>query len=341
MEEIIENSESPENFKTDREDRIKEIIEEILYSRDTILEEHSIYTTAFNLSKFESLLKDFEKYDRRRGESEEIKKKFRDKRDLERNRIISLLIQIMKNKIDFFEYELSIARKIQKRLLPQKAPEIEGYDIQGIYCPSRQIGGDYYDLYNTNEGIMYFLISDVSGKGLPSSLIVSSMKAYINAQIQEKKSINILTKNLNNYLTETLIPDKFATMFIGELDLKKGYVKYINAGHNPPYILRDEKEIIELKEGGTILGMFKDLSFETGRIQLSSGDILALYTDGVVEAFNSHEEVFSEKRLIDVIKKEHKKPLKKIIASIFRELKEFCGYIPPQDDITLLFIRKK
>ena len=188
---------------------------------------------------------------------------------------------------------------------------------------------------------MYFLISDVSGKGLPSSLIVASMKAYIIAQIQEKKSIRKLIKNLNNYLKETLTPDKFVTMFIGILDPKNGYIKYINAGHNPPVVLKNKKEIIELNKGGTVLGMFEDISFKIGHIQLSSGDILTLYTDGVVEAFNSYEEMFSEKRLLDIIKKEHERPLKQIIVSIFKELKKFCGYFPAQDDITLLFIRRK
>ena len=341
MEGTIKNLKSSEHSRLNRENRIKEIIKEILDNKDTILEKDSLYTTIPNLNKFESLVKDFDKYDRRKGESEEIKKKFRDRRDQERNRIISFLLQTMRNKIEFFEYELSIAREILKRSMPQDLSVIEGYDIQGIYHPSRQVGGDYYDLYNTKDGNMYFLISDVSGKGLPSSLIVASMKAYIIAQIQEKKSINKLIKNLNNYFTETLTPDKFVTMFIGMLDLKNGYIKYINAGHNPPVILKNEKEIIELSKGGTVLGMFEDISFKSGHIQLSSGDILTLYTDGVVEAFNSYEEMFSEKRLLDIIKKEHKRHLKEIIVSIFRELKEFCGCVPTQDDITLLFIRRK
>ena len=120
---------------------------------------------------------------------------------------------------------------------------------------------------------------------------VASMKAYITAQIEENKPIIKIIKNLNYFLNETLISDKFVTMFIGKLDSISGSISYINAGHNPPIILKNGNEIIELTEGGTILGMFKDLSFNTGNIQLSENDILALYTDGITEAFNSSKEI--------------------------------------------------
>ena len=125
MEGNIKNLKSSEHSRLDRENRIKEIIKEILDNKDTILEEHSFYTTIPNFNKFESLVKDFDKYDRRKGESEEIKKKFRNIRDPERNRIISFLLQTMRNKIEFFEYELSIARKILKRSMPKDLSVIE------------------------------------------------------------------------------------------------------------------------------------------------------------------------------------------------------------------------
>ncbi len=335
------NKNNFQNSQKNKENRIKEIIKEILGNKDSILETSSFSETVYSLNKFETLVKDFEKYDRRKYESEETKKRFIDKRNPEKNRITAYLLELMKNKITFFENELNIASTIQNKLMPQNIPNIEGYDIHALYSPSREVGGDYYDFYIANDGNIYFLISDVSGKGLPSSLTVASMKAYITAQIEENKPIIKIIKNLNNFLNETLISDKFVTMFIGKLDPIGSSISYINAGHNPPIILKNGNEMVELTEGGTILGMFKDLSFDTGSIQFSEDDILALYTDGITEAFNSSKEMFSKDRLKHFIKTEYNKSLKDIAESIFNEVKLFCGENTPQDDITLLFIRKK
>ena len=329
-----------ENNKSNREDKIKDIIKEILNKKDSILKDLTSSDTVYSLNKFESLVKGFEKYDRRSDESEEIKKSFANKRDSERSEITSYLLQIMKNKITFFENELEITKKIQTKLMPQNIPDIEGYDVYASYSPSSQVGGDYYDFYRTNDGDIFFLISDVSGKGLPSSLTVAGMKAYIKAQVEENKPVVKIIQKLNNYLNEILIPEKFVTMFIGVLKPDKNLITYINAGHNPPIIIKNGNEIIELNDGGTILGMFEDLSFDVGKIQFSDGDILALYTDGITEAFNKDEEEFSLTRFQNIIQTKCSKPLEEISASLFKELGVFCGDIIPHDDITLLLIRK-
>lgn len=320
---------------------ISELISLILNKKDDILEDHSIDDTAHKLGNFESLIKTFDKYDRRKEESEESREKFKTKRDSEKNSLIATLLDTMRNKIDFFEQEMNIAREIQKNMVPREMPIADGFDIQGFYQPSRQVGGDYYDMFATNDGMLYFVMSDVSGKGLPSSLVVASMQAYISAGVKNRKPLPDLLHELNNFLTEKLIAEKYVTFFMGVLNLNDGYLQYINAGHNPPYIIKNNgSDIIELCNGGPILGMFEDISYITGSAMLSSGDSLALFTDGVVEAFNMHEEEFSEERLIEILKRENSRPMKEVIVTIYRELKSFCGECPFGDDITMLLIKK-
>ena len=320
---------------------ISDLISLILNKKDYIFEEHSINDTVHKLGNFETLLRTFDKYDRRKDESAEISQKFKSKRDSEKNSLIATLLDTMRNKIDFFEQEMNIAREIQKNMVPRSMPFADGFDIQGFYQPSRQVGGDYYDLFATNDRMLYFVMSDVSGKGLPSSLVVASMQAYISAGVKSRKPLPDLLHDLNNFLTEKLISEKYVTFFMGVLNLNDGYIQYINAGHNPPYIIKNNgSEIVELRNGGPILGMFEDITYITGSVMLESGDSLALFTDGVVEAFNEHEEEFSEERLIKILKRENSKPLKEVIVTIYRELKNFCGDCPFEDDITLLLMKK-
>jgi len=320
---------------------ISEIVSEIINNKHLILQEHNIHDTANRLDNFETLVNNFDILDRRSGESEEAQIKFSHQRNTKRNHLIGALISEMRNKIRFFEQELNIAREIQLKMVPHNMPAAEGYEFQGYYKPSRYVSGDYYDFFSTKDGKIYFVVADVAGKGLPSSLIVASMQAFLYAGMHNKRPIKNFISELNNYLIEKLILEKFVTFFIGVLDPRHGSIRYINAGHNPPYIIKRNRKIVALNRGGPILGMFENAAYKLGRSTLSSGDFLALFTDGVVEAFNEFEEEFSEERLIDTIIREQTKPLKEVVSSILGELKDFCGERPFMDDLTLLLIKKK
>ncbi len=318
---------------------IVETIQVIFENRERILQDPDLENCTDNLIIFEQLLNDFEKNDRRSGQSRESASKYSAERDDSRNNLLTMLLEMMKSKIELFEKELSIAEKIQQKLIPEKIPEIPGYDLHAYYHPSKHVGGDYYDFHLTENGKFYFLIADVSGHGIPSSLVVSSMQAYIYAQIEAQKSISSLIENLNKYLIQTLLTGKFVTMFLGILDLESGGIKYINAGHNPPFILRKNGESEELKDGGPILGFF-DVPFNSGGAKLDEGDILALYTDGVIEPMNKEDEEFGENRFLEVIHKNNNEPLIALTLRLFQKLREFCQGSPYQDDVTLLFIKK-
>lgn len=230
------------------------LIPYILNNSDDILANHSIHDTASKLDSFENFLTTFDKFDRRKGESADSKSKYSELRNDSRNNLVASLLDTMRKKIDFFEQEMNIVRDIQRNFVLQTMPQANGFEFQGYYQPSRQVGGDYYDLFSTNDDMMYFLISDVSGNGLPSSLVVASMQAYIYAGVKSRKPITILMQELNNYLTEKLTNEKYVTFFLGMLNLRDGYVQYVNAGHNPPYMIKSDGELVKLESGGPYTG---------------------------------------------------------------------------------------
>ncbi|MFC1730547.1 PP2C family protein-serine/threonine phosphatase [candidate division KSB1 bacterium] len=321
-------------------DSIHSVIQSILGNKKKILEDPDLATSVADMAIFDSLVTKFEQLDRRSDETEGKKSAYAAQRDSNQNKLIFSLLEMMKNKIELFENEMAIAEKIQKNLLPDKVPEIPGYEFEAYYAPSKHVSGDYYDFYQPDKERLYFLIADVSGHGVPSSLIVASMQAYLCAQIQEQKSLNAMIENLNDYLIETTLSSKFVTLFIGVIELSTGSITYINAGHNPPYIIGADNEVRELTGGGPLLGMFENTLFSSGRAQLHDGEILVLFTDGVVEAMNREEEEFSEERFIKVIQREGHETLIKIMLQLFKEVRLFCDGVPYGDDITICFIRK-
>ncbi|MFC1514037.1 PP2C family protein-serine/threonine phosphatase [candidate division KSB1 bacterium] len=322
--------------------KIVEIISDIFNSENSISGEHDIHETAFRLEKFEKLLDEFEKHDRRKSESEDRHKQYSEVRNNEKNELIKSLVEQMREKISFFENELDVARDIQQKMVPRDIPSIGNFTFYGYYQPCRQVGGDYYDYIKTKNGKVFFMIGDVSGKGLPSSLIVACLQAYLQAEVHNRRAITSLITDLNQYLTEKLINEKYVTFFIGLLDPKTNIIKYINAGHNPPILIRNGKSgsVKELKKGGPILGMFMDAQYSAGQTKLAEGDLLVLFTDGIVEAFNYDEEEFSEERLIEILRSQIDRPLDKLTDHIREKLDEFCEYQPPGDDLTLFLLKR-
>ncbi|MCP4725625.1 MAG: PP2C family protein-serine/threonine phosphatase [bacterium] len=323
-----------------KSDDIRIVIGEIIGKSKDILEDAEFVENGEEIREFEDLISSFEKLDKRKDEDEDDTLRFKRKRDNERNKFISLLMSKMRDRIDFFEKELEIAHRIQKKMIPKELPSVEGYELEGFYRPSKQVGGDYYDCFFNGDDHMYFVIADVSGKGIPSSLVVASMQAYIHAEIQENQPLNVILENLNNYLVDTLEYEKFVTLFMGKLEFADGKISYINAGHNPPFVINTDR-LVELKGGGPILGQFKDILYEIHDSVMKKGDVLAMFTDGVTEEFNEKEEEFSEERFVNSIKKNTNKPLMEVFVDLIKEIKKFTGNKPFGDDLTMLFIRKK
>lgn len=237
------------------------------------------------------------------------------------------------------EKELSVAGQIQKKLLPSKMPEISGYDISGINIPSKEVGGDYYQIIKLSDGRFAIVIADVAGKGVPASLLVSTLDACLEAYLEMQISLSEMAKKINSLIYKASPPDKFITFFIAVLTPKTGELDVINAGHNPVLLLRKSNKLEKIEAGGLAFGMFDmGLPFEGEKLKINSGDRLFLYTDGIPEAMNRKEEEYSDERMEKFFKSKRPKKSETFIKNIVNDIRKFTGNTPQSDDITALYL---
>ncbi len=238
------------------------------------------------------------------------------------------------------ERELELATEIQQRFQPDGPPTVEGYDFQGISFSCYEIGGDYYDFIPRHDGTMLVALGDVSGKGTSASLLMSSLHAAIHAQVAARTPLNELVTAVNVYLANNTPANRFITLFVAELDPATGKLNYINAGHNPPLIGRADGSLELVESGGLPLGLMDFAEYELGQAQLHSGDVLFIYSDGVSEANNLDEDEFGMDRLKQVISTNVSRNASGIRDRVEAALSEFTGTAAPNDDITLVIVKK-
>ncbi|HMQ67779.1 MAG TPA: PP2C family protein-serine/threonine phosphatase [Ignavibacteria bacterium] len=242
------------------------------------------------------------------------------------------------------ENELKIAREIQLALLPNIIPEIPGYDIAGENIPALQVGGDYYDIIKLTDTKTALVIADVSGKGTPASLLMANIQSAVHSYLKLYTEIDFdiakVTEKINELIYENTSSEKFITFFWGILDSARNTFEYINAGHNPPYLLHKNK-IIPLSEGGFMIGILDfGINYEVGKINLEKDDVLVFYTDGVTEAMDKSGEEFGDDRLTDIMKNCRECSSKKILEVLNHSLVEFAVDTPQYDDITAIVLKK-
>jgi sigma-B regulation protein RsbU (phosphoserine phosphatase) len=253
---------------------------------------------------------------------------------LENNRLFIEALEKQK-----MEEELFIARDIQRNLLPQNLPLYEKFDIAALNVSSKQVGGDYYDVIPLSDEKFYIAIADVSGKGVPASLLMANIQAFLQVICRQDVKIDEATALINDLVTANTSEGRFITFFWGHIDTKMNTLTYVNAGHNYPYILRG-KEIMKLEKGGMILGVMKTFipyNFEV--IPLKKNDVIILYTDGVSEALNLDGEEYSEVRLQRVATILADKPAKEILNGIKEDVQLFTQGNLQSDDITMIVIK--
>lgn len=238
------------------------------------------------------------------------------------------------------EEEMALAKNIQNRLLPKQLPEIKNVLIHGLNIPSKQVGGDYYDVIKLDDNLFAFAIADVSGKGMPASLLMSNLQASLHSLLIENRKLDKIVGLINNVIHRNTDPEKYITFFIGTLNTDTLEFTYVNAGHNPPYLYSDNGNLTELSTGGIILGMMPDVHYETGKAKLKTENWLVTYTDGVTEAMTEEDEEFEEKRLIEFLKSNSKceKP-ESFNKKLIEKITDFVGNAPQGDDITLLTLK--
>jgi sigma-B regulation protein RsbU (phosphoserine phosphatase) len=239
-----------------------------------------------------------------------------------------------------FEEQLAIARQIQLSFLPKKNPIISGYDISGINIPSEEVGGDYFDFLKIIDNQTGIAIADVSGKGIPASLIMASYRASLIAEIRNNYAIRIICRKVNSLLCESVEQGNYVTAFYGVLDSKNDIFTFSNCGHNQPILLRQNGDIEYLKEGGLALGIVPDNEYEERPIYLRSGDLIFFYTDGVTEVDNNKGEDFSVDLLVDTLQEFRTLPAQEIQTKIFESVKDFATDSFIFDDLTMIVLKK-
>ncbi len=236
------------------------------------------------------------------------------------------------------EEDLQVARGIQKKLLPKSIPLIDGFSVKADNISSKQVGGDYYDVFRINESIIGVCIADVSGKGVPASLLMSNLQASLRSLAPVKKSIGEMVVTINELLFENTDYDKYITFFYGEIDLNKNIFRFTNGGHNPPILLHPDSSFYFLEKGGIPIGMMGGMKYEEEEVQLSKGDRLVLYTDGINEAMDIDEEEYGEEKLYALIKKNVEFSAEDLFDSILEDVNKHVNNAPQSDDVTLMVI---
>lgn len=238
------------------------------------------------------------------------------------------------------EYEMETARGIQQSFLPESPPIIEGFELAALNLPARQVGGDFYDFIPVSEGKWGIIIADVSGKGVPAALFMALSRTLVRANVADNPTASQAMQKANRLISQEAKMGMFVTLFYAVLDPKKRRLQYVNAGHNPPFVVKKSSgDVILLRASGIAMGVIDDVSLEEKEIELDSNDIVVFYTDGITEAINSAGEQFGEKRLIETINRNADLPVKDLVGRVKDEVFTFAQDQPQFDDFTLVILK--
>ncbi len=237
--------------------------------------------------------------------------------------------------------ELSQAGEIQRRLLPAAAPQVPGMDLAGYNLPCRTVGGDYFDFFRLSDGKVAIVVGDVAGKGMPAAMLMSSLQARLQILVETDENPSSIVTRLNRSISGNCPDNRFITFFLAIIDPPTGEIRYCNAGHNPPLLVRASGLTEKLEGGGIILGILPIAQYSEHRIVIESGDTLVLYSDGVSEAMPAgSDEEFGEMRISMSILNRASLPSSKLIDGVIEDLQLWCAGTPYADDVTLLIVKK-
>ena len=247
------------------------------------------------------------------------------------------------------QIEFKTACEVQKRLLPSRAPEYPRLDFGFVYQSAREVGGDYYDFIPFNPELMGVAVGDVSGKGLPSSLLMASLQGLVRTNLAVRRGeVDRFVTELNDSFYDLTASDRYATLFFAVVNVSNQTLRYVNAGQNPPLLFRNGTSgatgpgtTERLKCGGFPIGIFARSQYCSGQVLLHDGDVLVAYTDGVVEARNPQKEPFGEHRLSDIVRSSLSLSATEICKRIAERLQAFAAESPQRDDITLVVMKVK
>ena len=243
---------------------------------------------------------------------------------------------------EMLRYELEFAKRVQESLLPSVYPEMSGLDIHTLCMPAKDIGGDYYDFIELNEGSLGISIADVSGKGVPAALYMASTRGVLRSVALDDKSSHDTLSRINELMYEVCGDKTFVTMFYAVIDIDSKTLTYANAGHAFPLHYKDGvsgKSCAYLVNKGLPLGITSAQNYNSKSVVLQPGELILFYTDGIVEAMNEERELFGFDRLEELVKRHGHLSAKEFVEMTMTDLRTFIGETPLQDDLTLVAMR--
>ena len=236
------------------------------------------------------------------------------------------------------EDDMRVAAEIQRGLLPDGAPTVTGYGVVGSNRPCRTVGGDYYD-FLVNEGRLLMALGDVSGKGTGAALLMTVLRAAVRGHWADE-SVAEAVGRINSTVCQNVTAGKYITFFLARLEPASGRVDYVNAGHNPPLLIRRDGTIETLNEGGMVLGLFDSIPYEEGVAELRAGDTLLIFSDGVTETWSIKGDEFGDQRLGEVAVRGRGLDAAGLQTEILRELEVFEAGTKSTDDRTLIVLKR-
>ncbi len=235
--------------------------------------------------------------------------------------------------------EVTMARQIQLDLLPSEPPSVHPFAISARSTPSRTVGGDFYDFIPIDDCRVGIVIADASGKGMPAALMIAQIQAIIRSEVNNGSSISTMLRNMNQQMLQSSSSEKYATLFYGELDIRDRRLRFANAGHNYPILVRGSGQVELLTDGGPVIGALPHLEYESRVVQLETQDLLFLFTDGLSEAMDEQEREYSEERVREMILTHRHLQPDEIIETILTDVQSFDPSDPPRDDTTVIAIK--
>jgi sigma-B regulation protein RsbU (phosphoserine phosphatase) len=236
--------------------------------------------------------------------------------------------------------EMQQAAQIQQGLFPAKFPQAPNVDIAAKAVPARHVGGDYYDFIEFPDGKIGMIVADVAGKGMPASLLMSSLQARVHVLFESSDHLGEKVERLNKATAANLPGNRFITFFMGILNPATGELVYTSAGHNPPVLVRSKGGYETLVASGLVLGILPMAKYEESRITLENGDVLVMFSDGVTEAPDPNDAEYGEERLANLVAELSSRPAMEIVDAIHKSVGEFTQGAPPADDITVVVTRR-
>lgn len=234
--------------------------------------------------------------------------------------------------------ELSFAHEVQRSLFPRDVPKGAGLEFSAICIPAQGISGDYYDIIQTSDGRIYFAIADISGKGISAAILMANLQALLRMTVTRSLPLTEALEALNRHFYQVTESNKFATFFVGEWDSALRRLYYVNAGHQIPIVKGSTAES-RLTKGGPPVGLFADIRYEMGEVDLKPSELLVLYSDGVSEASSHGGVEFGVTRLGELIDQQRDESIQQVQQAILDAIGKWTGRSQPEDDLTILLVR--